>query len=248
MVTFCKKLLYIGLSVLLTALPGISSAQPMPENVWITLMETAEIGQAEDKGMQRPGAPPAGVPVGMLISEQGVILEDNKSYTLRIIIECLMPMEPRHVQKLLSSNRSLEEIRESIGDTKGEPIYRGNMKLGDKIYPLTNIRIAHFADNKSILEAEVAKPVHDPALIEETTVIGLIRMIIEPLKDGRGIAGISELQMNNSTFGKYTFKLDKAPSLRESKWGYEDAQRQKDMPMQKAPESPEATFSQGGLN
>jgi hypothetical protein len=254
MVTLSKIFLYIGLVVLLVALAKVASAQPMPEDIGMEQREIAEpeIGPAEDRGMQRAGAPPSGVPVGMLISEQGVILKDNRSYALRIIVECLMPMEPRRVQKLLASNISLEEIREVIGDAEGEAIYRGNMKLDEKIYPLINIRTAPLAGNASILEAEVAKPIHNPAPINEITVVGYIRMIIEPSKDEKGMVGTGELQMNNSYFGKYAIMLDRAPPLQENKSGYEDMQIQiqKDMQMQKAPGFPKVTFSQsrGGPN
>jgi hypothetical protein len=246
MVTLSKIFLYIGLVVLLVALAKTASAQPMPEDIGMEQREIAEpeIGPAEDRGMQRSGAPPSGVPVGMLISKQGVVLKDNRSYALRIIVECLMPMEPGRVQKLLSSNRSLEEIREAIGGASGEAIYRGNMKLDEKTYPLINIQIAPFADNASILEADVAKPVHDHALLNEMTVVGYIRMIIEPSKDEKGMVGTGELQMNNSYFGKYVVMLDRAPPLQENKSGYEDMQ------MQKAPGFPKVTFSQsrGGPN
>jgi hypothetical protein len=244
MVTLSKIFLYIGLVVLLVALAKMASAQPMPEDIGMEQREIAELGPAEDRGMQRAGTPPSGVPVGMLISEQGFILKDNRSYALRIIVECLMPMEPRRVQKLLASNRSLEEIKHEIGGALGEAIYRGNMKLDEKIYPLVNIRIAPLADNASILKAEVAKPVHDPAPHNEITVVGYIRMIIEPSKDEKGMVGTGELQMNNSYFGKYIVMLDRAPPLQENKSGYEDMQ------MQKAPGFPTVTFSQsqGGLN
>jgi hypothetical protein len=258
LVTLSKIFLYVWLVVLLVALAKMGSAQPMPDIIGTGQREIAEpeIGPDEDRGMQRAGAPPSGVPVGMLISEQGVILEDNRSYALRIIVECLMPMEPGRVQKLLASNRSLEEIREAIGGVKGETIYQGSMKLDEKIYPLINIRIAPLKDNASILEAEVAKPIRSPAPINEITVVGYIRMIIEPSEDEKGMMGTGELQMNNSYFGKYIVMLDRAPPLQENKSGYEDMQMQmqiqiqKDMQMQKSPGFPAATFSQsqGGQN
>jgi hypothetical protein len=183
MMTLSKILLYMGLVMLLMlpmSLAEMGSGQPGPG----------------DKGMQRAGAPPSGVPVGMLISEHGVALKDNKTYALRIIVECLMPMEPRRVQKLLASNKSLEEIKAAIGAAQGEPMYHGSMKLDERIYPLINIRIASRADNISDLEADVAKPNQDPALVNEIAVVGHIRMTAAPSENG--IAGKGELWMNDS--------------------------------------------------
>ncbi|HSD57059.1 MAG TPA: hypothetical protein VLB04_02670 [Methanotrichaceae archaeon] len=207
MITLNKLLLGVGLVVLLVALARTGSAQPMPEDPGMEQREMVELGPAEDMGVERAGAPPTGVPVGMLISEQGVALKGNKTYALRIIVECLTPMEPRRVQKLLASNKSLEEIREAIGSEHGEAIYRGNMLLDDRVYPLMNIRIAPFTDNISILEADVSKPNQDPALINEIVVVGHIRMTIEP-SDG-GNTGKGELSMNDNRYsGTHAIRIN----------------------------------------
>jgi hypothetical protein len=194
MITLSKLLLFVGLVVLLVALArtgSAQSAQPAPEGM----------------GIQKADIPLSGMPVRMLISEQGVARKGNKTYALRIIVECLTPMEPRRVQKLLSSNKSLEEIRDAIGAERGEAICRGDMKLDERVYPLTNIRVASFADNVSILEADVSKPVRDPALIDEAAVVGHIQMKIEPSENGK--TGRGELWMNDSHYsGAHAILID----------------------------------------
>jgi hypothetical protein len=194
MITLSKLLLFVGLVVLLVALArtgSAQSAQPAPE----------------DMGIQKADIPLSGMPVRMLISEQGVARKGNKTYALRIIVECLTPMEPRRVQKLLSSNKSLEEIRDAIGAERGEAICRGDMKLGERVYPLINIRVASFADNVSILEADVSKPVSEPALIDEAAVVGHIQMKIEPSEGGK--TGRGELWMNDSHYsGAHAILID----------------------------------------
>ncbi len=107
-----------------------------------------------------------------------------------------MLMEPRRVQKLMASNKSLDEIRDAIRAAHGEPMYHGSMKLDERIYPLISIRIASHADNISYLEADVAKPNQDPALVNEIAVVGHIRITIAPSKSG--IVGKGELWMNDS--------------------------------------------------
>ncbi len=224
MMTLNKILLYVGLLMLLVALARVGSAQHLPEEPGMEPREMVEPGPVEDMGIERAGTPPAGVPVGMLISEQGVARKDNKTYALRIIVECLMPMEPRSVQKLLASNKSLDEIRKAIGSEQGDAIYRGNMKLDEKIYLLMNIMIAPYEDNISILEADVAKPNQDAALIDETAVVGHIRMTIEPSEGGN--MGKGELLMNDSYHpGMHSVFIEiVAPCDRTMAWDNEDHQ------------------------
>jgi hypothetical protein len=229
MITLSKLLLFVGLVVLLVALArtgSAQSAQPMPEDEGMWPREILEPGIAEDMGMQRADAPLSGMPVRMLISKQGMALKDNKTYALRIIVECLTPMEPRRVQKLLASNKSLEEIRDAIGAEQGEAICRGDMKLGERVYPLTNIRVASFADNVSILEADVSMPVKDPALINEMAVVGHIQIKIEPSEGGN--TGKGELWMNdNHYFGMHMILIDIIKPCDKNMgrcWGNEDAQ------------------------
>ncbi len=252
MITLSKILLYMGLVMLLVALVRLGSAQPAPEDIGIEQRGISELridtGPAVDMGMQRAGAPPTGVPtgvpVGMLISEHGVALKDNKTYALRIIVECLMPVEPRRVQKLLASNKSLEEIRDTIGSEQGEAVYRGNMKLDEIIYPLMNIRIAPFSDNISILEADVSKPNQDPALINEIEVVGHIQMTIEPSEGGN--TGKGEIQMNDSHhFGMHAIIIDILTPCEKSmawRWDSEDMREgdmhEEDMHEEDIPEAP----------
>jgi hypothetical protein len=229
MITLNKLLLFVGLVVLLVVLArtgSAQSAQPMPEDPGMEQREMVELGLAEDMGVERAGAPPTGVPVGMLISEQGVALKDNKTYALRIIVECLMPMEPRRVQKLLASNKSLEEIREAIGAAQGESEYRGNMLLDERSYPLMNIQIAPFTDNVSILEADVAKPIQGPALANEIAIVGHIQMTIEPSEDG--MVGEGELQMNDSYHpGTHSVLIDIVmPCEKNMAWGWGNGDKQ----------------------
>ncbi len=131
MITLSKVLLCI---ILLVSIARLGSAQPAPEDVGMEQKGIREPGmelvRADDMWIQRTGAPPSGVPVGMLISKQGVARKDNKTYSLRIIVECFMLMEPRRVQKLMASNKSLDEIRDAIRAAHGEPMYHGEHEAG----------------------------------------------------------------------------------------------------------------------
>ncbi len=238
MITLSKMLLFIGLIMLIMSLARTGSAQPGPDDIEMEQRVIAELGMeprpAEDMDMQRADAPPAGaptgvptgIPMGVLISEQGVALKDNKTYALRIIVECLMPMEPRRVQKLLASNKSLEEIKDAIaiGAYQGEPMYHGNMLLDERIYALINIRIAFHEDNISNLEADVAEPNQDPARIDKKIVVGHVWMTIEPLENG--MTGIGELWMDDSYHqGTHSVLVDIVSSHdRKMSWGSRDKQ------------------------
>jgi hypothetical protein len=199
MVTMYKMLLYLGLVMMSVAMAGIGSAQLMPENFGIEQRDIAEpltdLKQADEKDLEKAGPPPTGVPVWVLISEQGIARKDNSSYALRIIVERLIPMEPRRIQELMSSDKSLEEIKNAIGASQEESIYHGSMKLDERIYPLINIRMIPYTDDISILDADVAWPNYDPALINEIEVIGHIQMTLAPSK--HGIVGEGELWIND---------------------------------------------------
>ncbi len=211
-----KMLLYAGFVILLMASARVSSAQTLPENIGLEQRDISglpmdlnpiDIKPAEDLEIEKAGPPPAGFPVWMLISEQGIAWKDNRSYALRIIVERLIPMEPGHVQELMSSDKSLEEIKDAIGTSPEESIYHGSMKLEEEIYPLVNIRISSYADNSSILESDVAKPNQDSPLAYEMMILGHIRMKMTPSKDG--LVGQGTLLMNDSShLGTHSILID----------------------------------------
>jgi len=85
-----------------------------------------------------------GVPLEVLYSGHGLAWKGNESHRLRLKVEAIMPMSPGQIRDLLSSNKSLEEIRDDImsrGKETEKRAFRGSMILDRSIYPLANIAV-----------------------------------------------------------------------------------------------------------
>ena len=123
---------------------------------------------------------PMGVPLEVLYSGHGQARKGNESHNLRLKIEAIMPMQPRQIRDLLSSNKSLEEIRVDIrskGEEAGEKAFRGSMILDRSMYPLINIAITSDNDNSTInadLDDIAGTPSQDP------TALGSISLAVSP--------------------------------------------------------------------
>ena len=137
------------LAVLLMAgICGTALAQPDGEHDGIEpagdMIPACKMGmQCEMMPPQNEGFP-MGVPLEVLYSGHGKALKGNESHNLRLKIEAIMPMQPRQIRDLLSSNKSLEEIRDDImsrGKETEKRAFRGSMILDRSIYPLANIAV-----------------------------------------------------------------------------------------------------------
>ena len=123
---------------------------------------------------------PMGVPLEVLYSGHGQARKGNESHNLRLKIEAIMPMQPRQIRDLLSSNKSLEEIRVDIrskGEEAGEKAFRGSMILDRSMYPLINIAITSDNDNSTI-NADLADIAGTPS--QDPTALGSISLAVSP--------------------------------------------------------------------
>ncbi len=126
---------------------------------------------------------PMGVPLEVLLSGHGQALKGNESHKLRLKIETIMPMQPRQIRDLLSSNKSLEEIRGDIrskGEDGGQKAFRGSMILDRSMYPLINIAIISNNGNSTIT-ADLADIAQTPS--DEPTALGSISLEVSPSGD-----------------------------------------------------------------
>ena len=184
------------LAVLLMAgIWGTALAQPDGETNGVDPAE--DMGPACKMGMPCEMMPPQnegfpmGVPLEVLFSGHGQALKGNESHKLRLKIETIMPMQPRQIRDLLSSNKSLEEIRGDIrskGEDGGQKAFRGSMILDRSMYPLINIAI--IPDNgNSTITADLADIAQTPS--DESTALGSISLEVSP--SGGKMIGEGEL-------------------------------------------------------
>jgi hypothetical protein len=193
-------------------LNGIPTKAPEP-NENLNVIDPGEKMGSQDEGAvlsQNEGFP-MGVPLEVLYSGHGFALEDNESHILRLKVETIMPLQPDQIRDLLSSNKSLEEIRDEIRvkeDETGEVAFRGSMILDRDIYPLVNIVISTTGNNSTAIRASLADTGQQPS--NETTNMGNISVIISPAEGG--MIGNGELEVDNGPrTNRYSLLLDMEP-------------------------------------
>ena len=162
-------------------------------------------GSSQDEGF------PMGIPLEVLYSGHGFALKDNESHILRLKVETIMPMQSDQIRDLLSSNKSLEEIRDEIQakeDEAGEMAIRGSMIFDRGIYPLVSIAISTTSNNSTAIHASLADRDQGPS--NDTSAWGSLSVIISPSEGG--MIGTGELEIDNGqNRGLYAILLDLEP-------------------------------------
>lgn len=154
---------------------------------------------------------PMGIPLQVLYSGHGFALKDNESHILRLKVETIMPMRSDQIRDLLSSNKSLEEIRDEIRaqeDETGELAVRGSMIFDRGIYPLVDLVISKTSNNTTSIQASLAD--RDQQSSNDTSTWGRLSVIISPSEGG--MMGNGELNIEKGqNLGRYSILLDLEP-------------------------------------
>lgn len=88
---------------------------------------------------------------------RGLATEGEKSYSVRLNVQTIKTISPDEARRLLSSNKSLEEVRSQVRESDRDTILRGSIKLNNDSYRLINITFTS-TNNRSIIEANIARP------------------------------------------------------------------------------------------
>jgi hypothetical protein len=210
MIDVCKKILYMALAGLMfVGLTGICLAEPNQTNNVDGSRERMNSEKAYGMMPNQNAGLPMGVPVDVVYSGHGFALRGNESHILRLKVEDILPLEPRQIQGLLASNKSLEEIRDDIQAKEGEKTYRGSVILNHSIYPLIEIVATTAKDNTTTIKADLA----DLDLLSAENgkaTLGSISVTIAP-SDG-GMIGRGELDIIiGPQAGNYSVLMDMDP-------------------------------------
>jgi len=170
------------------------------------------MGRQDDGAVQSQNEGfPMGIPLEVLYSGHGFALKDNESHLLRLKVETIMPMQSDQIQDILSSNKSLEEIRDEIRareDEADEMAVRGSMIFDRGIYPLVDIAISTTSNNSTAIRAGLADRDQQPS--NDTSAWGSLSVIISPSEGG--MIGNGELDIEKGqNVGKYSILLDLEP-------------------------------------
>ena len=148
--------------------------------------------------------------MGPSYSGRGFALKDHESHDLMMTVVNPMPPDPMQVQRLLASNKSIEEIRDEINAMQDKAIYRGFIKLDEMVYPLIDINSSPYGGDSISLYADVVEPALDLTISNETSITGNLKMMIAPC--GSRMVGNGELIMNRGPYaGTYDIMLDVHP-------------------------------------
>ena len=163
------------------------------------------VKEAENNSSAEPFRGMNGAPGVSLQSWRGFALKGNESYSMRVSIESLRPVEAMNIRKLMTSNMTLEEIRTEIRKEEGELIHRGVLSIGDDIYRLDGISMAP-KGNKTVLEAVVSLPKFGSSQDNTTTTIGHLNV---SLSGEDVVVSQGTLSMKNGKYsGDYRVLLD----------------------------------------
>ena len=88
---------------------------------------------------------------------RGLAIEGEKSYSVRLNVQTIKTIDPDEARRLLSSNKSLEEVRSQVRESERSTILRGSIKLNNDSYRLINITMTSI-DGRSIIDANIARP------------------------------------------------------------------------------------------
>lgn len=220
----CGKGLIAGLAVLLIiGIFGLSWAQPPDDRRAIDsdreIGPQCRMGMGPQCGMLVPpqnGGFPMGVPLDVLYSGHGLAWKGNESHGLRLKIEAIMPLQPDRIRDLLSSNKSLEDIREDLlggEQAAGEKAIRGSMILDRRMYPLVNISLNSSGDTSTI-DADLVDT--SQPLSPETPVLGSLSVVVSS-SQGK-MTGEGELYiLEDGDRQRYSLSLDIEPARKRQR-------------------------------
>ena len=199
-----RTIILLGLAILLLQPTGTCLSVPLQDNMLpLDPMQ-------EDIGVDAQGAPFNDEPVEVLHSGSGAAIMDNGSHPFWLSVVSVKTIEPKKMRKMLTSNQSLDEIREALGATEGESRFDGAIKLDESIYSLGGIRMLQYGENSSTLDAYVIEPgiSHDAG--SETTIVGQLALNI--IGSGTDLSAEGELLLyRGPQAASYRIFLDMQP-------------------------------------
>ncbi|MFB3765910.1 MAG: hypothetical protein ACE14P_11790 [Methanotrichaceae archaeon] len=151
--------------------------------------------------------PSEGDIVIQLFDGRGFALKDSEKNALMINIDLIKDVDPTYLRNLMTSKKSIEDIKDELRAADGTTATRGSLGINERIYPLVNIELLPSKDNSTIVDADVAKLYLKPdGTIDKVIIAGHIKVAVTPTPDG--LIGNGELAMSSDEYnGIYTVLL-----------------------------------------
>lgn len=158
--------------------------------------------------------PPQGNIVIRLFSGKGFALKGNETHVLRMNVELIRDIDPVYLRDLMTSNKSIDDIREELNAKAGPASLRGSLRINEISYSLLNTQLIPSKDNSTTIDADIAmlylKPapggVMRPNASDKAPVEGHVKVAVAQTEGG--LIGKGELIMDSGEFsGKYNVLL-----------------------------------------
>ncbi len=139
-------------------------------------------------------------------SGSGFAINGSEYHVLKIGILSITELDPAKIDKLISDNKTLGQIKSDIkNELKNEmdaASYNGSLMLGENLYKLSNISSKTISDNNSTIEADIAGPIALANMNNSTAAAGHISL--ELALHENDLVGQGKLTMNSGNYsGKY---------------------------------------------
>ncbi len=141
-----------------------------------------------------------------LNSGSGFAINDSQYHVIRIGILSIAELDPAKIDKLISDNKTLGQIKSDIkNELKNEmdaASYNGSLMLGENLYKLSNISSKTISDNNSTIDADITGPITLANMNNSTAVVGHISL--EFTFHENDLVGQGKLIMDSGNYsGKY---------------------------------------------
>lgn len=155
-----------------------------------------------------------------LFSGRGFALKGNETRVLRINVELIRDVDPLYLRDLMTSNKSIEDIKDELNAKSCAASIRGSLRVNEISYSLLNTQLISSNNNATAVDADIAmlylKPapggVMKPDISNKTEIVGHIKVTIAPAEGG--LIGKGELIMGGDEHGaKYNVLLQMENTL-----------------------------------
>ncbi len=191
-------------------LPKPNDAKPIQE----TPIQERPSQEKPNEGKPNQEKPNEGDIVIQLFNGNGFASNANKRNVLMMNIDLIKNVDPVHLRDLMTSNKSIEDIKGELRAAAGATAARGSIGINEVNYPLINIELLPSKNNSTVVDADVAKLHLKPDdTIDNTIIVGHIEVTLAASEEG--LEGKGELTMSSDEYnGKYAVLLhmEKTPA------------------------------------
>ncbi|VVB64518.1 Uncharacterised protein [uncultured archaeon] len=148
--------------------------------------------------------------VDLIYMGRGFALKNNESRSLFVSVQKVRYVDPNDMRRLMSSNGSIEALRDAIDEQVTAVAYNGDLRLSRNSYQLVNIKL-HESIEDIKLDADLLNICNDGAEIDKAMVLaGHLIVTIPKREASEGDADVGGLTIDSGEYhGAYKVFLSR---------------------------------------